>query len=140
REKTCTLCRKRDHTIEGCWQPGGGMAGHREEVLMKICTNKLTHRGGSQLSSGHSTPHPVSAPSSLPPVHYDESRHAYILDSVTGVHISNTVSDFYSLCPIAPHVINGVSGSGICAVGTGNICLTISGGCHVTLEDISYIP
>ncbi|KIK74401.1 hypothetical protein PAXRUDRAFT_175793, partial [Paxillus rubicundulus Ve08.2h10] len=82
---TCTLCGKQGHTIESCWKLGGGMAGCHEEVLMKIHADKLTRRGGSQMSSGHSTPHPVSAPSGLPSVHYDKSGHAYILDSVTGV-------------------------------------------------------
>ncbi|KIK75749.1 hypothetical protein PAXRUDRAFT_18731 [Paxillus rubicundulus Ve08.2h10] len=55
-EKTCSLCGKHGHTVDGCWQPGGGMAGCREEVLTKICADKLTCKGGSRTTSGASTP------------------------------------------------------------------------------------
>ncbi|KAF8835168.1 hypothetical protein BDN67DRAFT_1015785 [Paxillus ammoniavirescens] len=44
-ENTYSLCGKSSHTINGCWQPGGDMAGHCEEVLAKIHSDKLTHQG-----------------------------------------------------------------------------------------------
>ncbi|KIJ06694.1 hypothetical protein PAXINDRAFT_91623, partial [Paxillus involutus ATCC 200175] len=233
-EKTCSLCGKRGHTVDGCWQPGGGMAGRRDEVLAKIRADKLTRKGGSRTASGASTPSASSSTSGPPSVRYDNSGRTYIVDSVTGgavflastaapssipvtvsqmtpstvsstsefaglahdsispeflrnlpegdqfefdalmahlgelttsvdwrrhsspfdfanlgvtapdqrtktvinpavelffidtgasVHISNQASDFYTLRPIPPRFVNGVGGSGICAVGIGNICL-----------------
>ncbi|KAF8835304.1 hypothetical protein BDN67DRAFT_984704 [Paxillus ammoniavirescens] len=44
-EKTCSLCVKRGHTIEGCWQPRGEMAGQHDEVLTKIHVDKLAKQG-----------------------------------------------------------------------------------------------
>ncbi|KIJ14118.1 hypothetical protein PAXINDRAFT_156247 [Paxillus involutus ATCC 200175] len=85
-EKTCSLCAKCGHTVEGCWQPGGGMAGRRDEVLAKIRTDKLSRQGkaNSQPSSGANTPRSMSATSSNPPsVCYDNSGRAYIVNSIT---------------------------------------------------------
>ncbi|KIK75242.1 hypothetical protein PAXRUDRAFT_19167 [Paxillus rubicundulus Ve08.2h10] len=244
--KTCSLCGKQGHAIEGCWQPGGGMAGRREEVLAKIRADKAAYGKGGARPPAPSAPSTTpNTPSSSPGVRFDSHGRAYILDSVTGgavflattspvtpllplptvsgtpttaefaglahnspaflqnlssgdqyefdallahlgdsttsvdwrrhsspptahlnvaapnqranttidptnepffintsasVHISNTASDFYDLHPIPPQVVSGVGGSGISAVGIGNIWLNVSRGCHITLEDILYIP
>ncbi|KIK76002.1 hypothetical protein PAXRUDRAFT_81475, partial [Paxillus rubicundulus Ve08.2h10] len=85
--KTCSLCGKQGHTIEGCWQTSGGMAGRREEVLAKIHTDRAAHRkGGAQPpATSRSTPSatPTTA-SSGSGVRFDSYGRAYILDSITG--------------------------------------------------------
>ncbi|KIK75133.1 hypothetical protein PAXRUDRAFT_153437, partial [Paxillus rubicundulus Ve08.2h10] len=86
-EKTCSLCTKRGHNVEGCWQPSGGMAGRRDEVLAKIRADKLSKQGkaNSQPSSGTNMLRSMSATGSNPPsVCYDNSGRAYIVDSITG--------------------------------------------------------
>ncbi|KIJ14070.1 hypothetical protein PAXINDRAFT_156290 [Paxillus involutus ATCC 200175] len=86
-EKTCSLCAKRGHTVDGCWQAGGGMAGRRDEVLARIRAEKLSKQGkaSGQLSSGAGAPKPTPlSNSALPSVRYDNSSRAYIVDSITG--------------------------------------------------------
>jgi hypothetical protein len=70
----------------------------------------------------------------------DPSLTPFFLDSGASVHISNTESDFYSLCPVPPRAVHGVGGSSISAIGIGSICLIIAKGIHLTLNHVLFIP
>ncbi|KIK76752.1 hypothetical protein PAXRUDRAFT_168867, partial [Paxillus rubicundulus Ve08.2h10] len=86
-EKVCLLCTKHGHTINGCWQPGGGMAGRCDKALARIHAEKTSreNKGSSQLHSGASMPKSTSTSTSVPhSICYDNSGCAYIVDSVTG--------------------------------------------------------
>jgi hypothetical protein len=56
----------------------------------------------------------------------DPATSTFYLGSGVSVHISNTESDFFQLCPIIPRSINGVGGSTVLAVGIGKIKLVIA--------------
>ncbi|KIK91174.1 hypothetical protein PAXRUDRAFT_13924 [Paxillus rubicundulus Ve08.2h10] len=65
----------------------GGMAVQHDEVLARIHAEKSSrqNKANSQLSSGTSTPKSTPTISSVPhSIHYDNSSHTYIIDSVTG--------------------------------------------------------
>ncbi|KAG2157898.1 uncharacterized protein EDB93DRAFT_1100712 [Suillus bovinus] len=70
----------------------------------------------------------------------DPSIVPLFLDSGASIHISNEESDFFSLHPIPPRAVNGVSGSSIQAVGVGTLCLVITRGIHITLDNVLFIP
>ncbi|KAG2363897.1 hypothetical protein BDR07DRAFT_1483145 [Suillus spraguei] len=48
------------------------------------------------------------------------------LDSGASIYISNKETDFFSLCPIPPRVVNGVGRSSIQAIGVGTLCLVLA--------------
>ncbi|KIK78918.1 hypothetical protein PAXRUDRAFT_16613 [Paxillus rubicundulus Ve08.2h10] len=77
----------------------------------KVAGNWEGAWGGSQMSSSHSTPHPVSAPRSPPSVHYDKSRCAYILDSVTSsaIFLASTHTAPTPPAPTVPPSSGGTS-------------------------------
>jgi hypothetical protein len=70
----------------------------------------------------------------------DPSVLPFFLDSGASVHISNTKSDFYSLCPISPGSVSGIGGSSVQAVAVGTIHLIVAKGIHLTLDNILFIP
>ncbi|KIK96797.1 hypothetical protein PAXRUDRAFT_137653 [Paxillus rubicundulus Ve08.2h10] len=122
-EKTCMLCRKQGHTVEGCWQPGGVALDGLQSGAMDLMfwtfqsslyfVNKLACRGNSQLSSGHSTPHPVSTSTgSVPPSGcYNKSGCTYIIDSVTSsaVFLASVHTVPALPTPMVPPVTSGTS-------------------------------
>ncbi|KIK77894.1 hypothetical protein PAXRUDRAFT_17203 [Paxillus rubicundulus Ve08.2h10] len=82
----------------------------------------------------------VTAPNQCTSTAINPINEPFFINTGASVHISNTTSNFYNLRPIHPQIVSGVGGSGISAVGIGNIRLNVSCGCHVTLEDVLYIP
>ncbi|KAG2057264.1 hypothetical protein BDR06DRAFT_1037536 [Suillus hirtellus] len=64
----------------------------------------------------------------------------FFLNSGASVHISNTEANFYTLCPILPHIINGIGNSSIQAVGVSSIQLIIAKGIHLMLEYVLFSP
>jgi hypothetical protein len=66
---------------------------------------------------------------------------AWFLDSCASTHVSFERSDFYSLHPLSsPHVVRGIGGSLISAVGIGSIHLKISNDSVLTLHNVLFIP
>jgi hypothetical protein len=66
---------------------------------------------------------------------------AWFLDSCASTHVSFERSDFYSLRPLSsPHVVRGIGGSLISAVGIGSIHLKISNDSILTLHNVLFIP
>ncbi|KIK82437.1 hypothetical protein PAXRUDRAFT_804601 [Paxillus rubicundulus Ve08.2h10] len=81
----------------------------------------------------HSSPPPthlsVAAPNQCTNTTINPANEPFFIDTSASVHISNSTSNFYNLHPILPRVVS-----------IGNIWLNVSCGCHVTLEDMLYIP
>ncbi|KIK93332.1 hypothetical protein PAXRUDRAFT_12723 [Paxillus rubicundulus Ve08.2h10] len=63
----------------------------------------------------------IAAPDQHTNMTIDPSIEPFFINMGVSVHISNTTSNFYSLRPIPPRVVNGIGGSGTCALGIGNI-------------------
>jgi hypothetical protein len=70
----------------------------------------------------------------------DPSIVPFFLDSGVSIHISNNEADFFSLRPIPPHPVNSVGGSSIQTVGIGTLCLVVTRGIHINLENVLFIP
>ncbi|KAF8832953.1 hypothetical protein BDN67DRAFT_1018152 [Paxillus ammoniavirescens] len=145
-EKMCLLCVKRGHTVEG-YPPTAvpsvgtsefaGLAQDSTPAFLHTLPDGdqsefdalMAHLGDLHVSVDwhrHSSPVDfanlsVAAPDQRTNTTIDPSVEPFFIDTGASVHISNTASDFYSLWPIPPRVVNGVGGSGICALGIGNI-------------------
>jgi hypothetical protein len=70
----------------------------------------------------------------------DPSIIPMFLNCGASVYISNDESDFFSLCLIPPHSVNGVGGSSIQAVGISTMYLVVARGIHITLDNVLFIP
>jgi hypothetical protein len=65
----------------------------------------------------------------------------WFLDTCASVHVSHERSDFFELRPLStPHVVKGIGGSHITAVGIGSIRLKLAKGSILVLHDVLFIP
>ena len=80
------------------------------------------------------------APNQHAPTTTDPSMTLFFLDTGASVHISNNKSDFYHLCPVAPHTVHGVRGSAVQTIGIGSACIVIAKGIHIILDNVLFIP
>jgi hypothetical protein len=65
----------------------------------------------------------------------------WFLDSCASTHVSYERSDFITLRPLSsPHVVRGIGGSLISAVGIGSIRLKVAEGSIITLDNVLFIP
>ena len=67
-------------------------------------------------------------------------KQTFILDTGTTTHISFCCSDFVQMLAIPPHVVCGVSGSRISAIGVGTINLHLGSTTNLVLHHVLYIP
>jgi hypothetical protein len=65
----------------------------------------------------------------------------WFLTSCASTHVSYERSDFVTLRPLSsPHVVQGIGGSLISAVGIGSVRLKIAEGSIITLDNVLFIP
>jgi hypothetical protein len=65
----------------------------------------------------------------------------WFIDTCASVHVSHERSDFFELRPLSsPHVVRGIGGSLITAVGIGSIRLKLAKGAILVLHDVLFIP
>jgi hypothetical protein len=65
----------------------------------------------------------------------------WFIDTCASIHVSHECSNFYELRPLScPHIVKGISGSSIAAVGIGSIRLKLAKGSILTLHDVLFIP
>jgi hypothetical protein len=65
----------------------------------------------------------------------------WFLDTCASIHVSHERSDFFELRPLSsPHIVKGIGGSHITAVGIGSIRLKLAKGSVLTLHDVLFIP
>ena len=88
--------------------------------------------------SDANTSHVASPSTPFTPLHLSELP--FILDTGATCHISPERSDFQNLRTIQPHLIKGLGGTCIYAMGMGTVKLTMEDRHHLTLHNALFIP
>jgi Pol polyprotein, beta-barrel domain/gag-polypeptide of LTR copia-type len=162
----CSNCDKSGHTIEKCWEKGGGSEGKAPDwwktakEKQRKGTGKTkkekehAHAAISEVSSSDSGSESCAILQDSPPllssdhssVDWDNiiasatDPFPYYFDSGATSHCSPNQNDFYTLHPIPAHDICGINGSSISAVAMGTIRLWCGKGRHLLLHNALYIP
>ena len=155
----CTNCNKTSHTVEKCWEKGGGSEGkgpewwkEAKERRRKEKTKERAHAAISDVSDSNSGSESCTILQDLTPTHSDcsidwsntiataEESPPYFLDSGATSHCSPNRDDFLDLCSIPPRKICGINGTSIAATAVGTIKIRCGKGRRLTLHNALYIP
>jgi hypothetical protein len=68
------------------------------------------------------------------------NKNPFWLDTGATVYISPNADDFYLLRKVTLHIVQGLGGSPVTAVGIGDVHICIGRGAHLNLKDVLYIP
>ena len=162
----CSNCDKNGHTVEKCWEKGGGSVGKaptwwiemkenrrkdqgnkKKKERAHVATSETVSNSGSESCSilqdihQHDHPSPIDCSVNWNQVIASAvDSLPYYLDSGATSHCSPNRDDFSDIRSIPPREIRGINGSTISAVAVGTIKLRCGKGRRLHLHDALYIP
>ena len=160
----CSNCNRNGHTLERCWEKGGGSVGKApawwntmKENQRKGDDSKRKERAHAAISDAANSDSGSEACAILRDTHHHNPSTdcsvnwnqiiasavdslPYYFDSGATSHCSPNRDDFSDIRSIPPREIRGINGSSISAVAVGTIKLRCGKGRRLHLRDALYIP
>ena len=158
----CSNCDRNGHTIEKCWEKGGGSEGKAPDWWKSLKERQRQGTKGKSKERAHATITEVTDDDSgsetcgvlqdLPLTKFQcsidwsnliasaEQSPPYFLDSGATSHCSPDLNDFSDYRHISPRTIRGINGTSISATAIGTIKIRCGKGRCIVLHDALYIP